>query len=470
VHFVSEQNPFVKFAARYFDDPVGFAEHVLGMTPDPWQAELLDAIAAGERKISVVSGHGVGKSTALAIAANWYMATRAPCKIVCTAPSSPQLFDALFAEIKALVTRLPVALQALLEVKAERIEHKGAPTECFITARTSRAENPEALQGIHSEWVMLICDEASGIPDPVFEAGAGSMSGHNAVTILTGNPTRTSGFFYDTQTRLKNSWWTRKVSCLTSGRVSAEFVQDMKERYGEDSNAYRVRVLGEFPRRDDDTLIPLDLVEAACERDIALDGVWPQIWGLDVARFGTDSSALCKRKGKVVLEPVRQWKNLDLMQLVGLIKNEYDLSTEKPLEIMVDVIGVGAGVVDRLRELKLPVRGINVGESPSLGDQHLNLRSELWWKAKAWLESRDCKLPVDDRLKNELTVPKYFFTANGKMKLESKDDMKRRGLRSPDCADAFVLTFASDAATASGAKSWASNWSKPLKRGIKGII
>ena len=429
----------------------------------------MEAVARGERRISVRSGHGVGKSTSVSWLAIWYLITRYHTKIVLTAPTSAQLYDALFAEIKRWVKELPEPLQTLLEVKAERIELKSSPTENFISARTSRAEQPEALQGIHADNVMLIADEASGVPEQVFEAAAGSMSGHNAVTILLGNPVRSSGFFYDTHTRLSNEWWTRKVSCTDSKRVSEAYVNEMKSRYGEESNAYRIRVLGEFPKGDDDTVIPMSLLESAKQRDVAVSQFAPVVWGLDVARFGSDCSALCKRQGNAVIEPVRVWKALDLMQLCGAIVSEYESLEERhrPVEILVDSIGLGAGVVDRLRELNLPARGINVSESPAMGNTYRNLRAELWYKTKAWLEKLDCRLPNDQRLITELATVRYKFTSNGKLQIESKEDIRKRGLPSPDVADAFVLTFASDAATISHGTSFNSKWNKPLKRGIK---
>lgn len=429
---------------------------------------MMTAVAKGERRISVRSGHGVGKSTAVSWLALWYILTRYHAKIVITAPTSAQLYDALFAEIKRWVREMPEPLQTLLEVKAERIELKEMPQENFISARTSRAEQPEALQGIHAENVMLIADEASGIPEQVFEAAAGSMSGHNAVTILLGNPVRSSGFFYDTHNRLSNEWWTRRVSCVDSPRVSEAYVKEMASRYGEESNAYRIRVLGEFPRSDDDTVIPMELLDLAVQRDVAPTNFAPLVWGLDVARFGSDSSALCKRKGNSVTEPIRVWRNLDLMQLTGAVVAEYEAlaPSERPAEILVDSIGLGAGVVDRLRELNLPARGINVSESPALGLTYRNLRAELWHKAKAWLEKRDCRLPKDERLISELATVRYSFTSNGKIQIESKDEIRKRGLPSPDLADAFVLTFASDAAVASYGVSYTSKWAKPLKRGL----
>lgn len=465
----TQPNPFVNFVKTYQGDPVGFVRDVLGVEPDPWQREdLLVPIAQGERRISIRSGHGVGKSTGASWAMLWYFMTRYPVKVVVTAPTSSQLYDALFAELKRWIKELPPALAELIEVKQERIELKSSRTEAFISARTSRAEQPEALQGVHSEHVMLVADEASGVPEAVFEAAAGSMSGHSAVTILLGNPTKSSGFFYDTHTRLRGEWRSSRVSCVDSPRVSDAYVEEMKSRYGEESNAYRIRVLGEFPLADDDTVIPMDLVESALTRDVSANPTAPIIWGLDVARYGSDSSVLCKRQGNVVLETPRQWRNLDLMQLTGAVKAEYDAleTAQRPQEILVDVIGLGAGVADRLRELGLPARGINVSESPSMGGLYRNLRAELWYKAKAWLERRDCRLPKDEDLVAELVTVRYKFLSSGKIQIESKDDIRRRGLKSPDKADAFVLTFASDAGVALHGTSFASPWAKPVRRNV----
>jgi phage terminase large subunit len=460
-------NPLEEFVREYRDDPVKFVKEVLGATPLPYQAEFLQAIADGERKMSVRSGHGTGKSTSASWAMLWYVLLRFPNKVVVTAPTSGQLFDALFAELKRWINELPEQLKPMLIVKSDRVELAAAPSEAFISARTSRAETPEALAGVHSENVLLVVDEASGVPEKVFEAAAGSMSGHAATTILLSNPTRSSGTFFESQTRLSGSYWTRRWSCVDSPLVSEEFVDEMRLRYGEDSNAFRIRVLGEFPLADDDTIIPFHLVEAATQRDIELDEDAATTWGLDVARFGSDKTVLAKRQGHVITE-VNGWQGLDLMQTVGRVKAEYDglPSHLRPREIMVDVIGMGGGVVDRLRELGMPVRGINVAESPSMGDTYTNLRAELWFKMRGWLEQRGAKLPRNEQLIAELTSIRYSFASSGKMKAESKDDMRKRGLSSPDYADAVCLTLASDAATALGGK--ASTWGKPLRRNLKG--
>ena len=196
-------NTMLDFTQRYVKAPALFVEEVLGVKPLSYQAEFLNAIASGERKISVRSGHGTGKSTAASWAMLWYFLMHYPNKVVVTAPTSSQLFDALFAEMKRWINELPPHLQSVLNVKSDRVEHNSAPSEMFISARTSRAETPEALAGVHSEHVMLVVDEASGVPEKVFEAAAGSMSGHNATTIMLSNPTRSSGTFYESQKAMR---------------------------------------------------------------------------------------------------------------------------------------------------------------------------------------------------------------------------------------------------------------------------
>jgi hypothetical protein len=257
------------------------------------------------------------------------------------------------------------------------------------------------------------------------------MSGHNAVTLLLGNPVRSSGFFYDTHTRLAGEWTTFQVACTDSPRVSDEYVKEMAQRYGEDSNVYRIRVIGEFPKGDDDTVIAMDLLESALHRDVAASQSAPMVWGLDVARFGSDRSALCKRQGNVVTESIRTWKNLDLMQLTGAVVAEYNVlpPSQQPKEILVDSIGLGSGVVDRMRELKMPVRGINVSEAPAFGNTYFNLRTELIFRVRGWLEQRTARIPKNPALVAELTSIRYSFGSTGKVKAESKDDMRRRGLR-----------------------------------------
>jgi hypothetical protein len=459
-------NDFVAFIERYERDPVGFVENVLEAKPLPWQKDFLSALARGERRISVRAGHGVGKSTACSWALIWHMTTRYPQKSVVTAPTSAQLFDALYSELKTWINKLPPVLRESFEVFSDRVVLKGAPESSFISARTSSTERPEALAGVHSEHVLLVVDEASAVPEQVFEAAAGSMSGHSASTILISNPTRNSGLFYKTHHDLASDWYRMHVSCLNIPLVSADFVQQIKATYGEDSNAFRIRVLGEFALADDDTLIPAELVDGAIGRDIVAGANDPLVYGLDVARFGTDRTALVKRKGNVVLD-VKSWGGLDTMQVVGAIVNE--MKIDNPDEICVDTIGLGSGVADRLREMGYNVRDVNVAEASAMNPNANKLRDELWLSVKDWLTTRAVKLPADDQLRHELVAPRYSFTSSGKVQVESKDSMRKRRMRSPDLADALCLTFASQAAMVGGrAPKWIPG--QALKRHIKGIV
>lgn len=457
---------FEAFVEQYRDEPVKFVELVLEAKPLPWQKDFLNAIASGERRISVRAGHGVGKSTACSWALIWHLLTRFPQKAICTAPTAGQLFDALFSEVKHWINKLPPSLRDAIEVYSDRIVQKGTPESSFISARTSSAERPEALAGVHSEHVLLICDEASAIPEAVFESAAGSMSGHSATTILIGNPTRNTGLFFRTHHSLSSDWKTMHVSCLSNPLVANDFIEQIKATYGEGSNAYRVRVLGDFALRDDDVLISAELVDGAMQRDVVLNTSEPLIYGVDVARFGDDRTVICKRQGNVVVG-FKHWSGEDLMGTVGRIVHEASL--DKPEEICVDSIGLGGGVADRLRELGHNVRDVNVSESAALNQQAARLRDELWMAAKDWLDTRAVKLPKDDDLRAELTGPTYNFTSNGKIKVEGKSEMKRRGMRSPDLADALCLTFASQAAGVGGrALRWIPG--KPLKRNLTGVV
>lgn len=439
-------------------DPVLFVEGVLGAKPEEWQKKALYAVRDNDR-VAIRSGHGIGKTAFLSWLILWWVLTRSPSRIACTANTSSQLSDILWAEVAKWHRCMPDGLKELIEVTSAKVELTGQ--DSFAVARTARRETPEALQGFHSPNMLFLVDEASGVDNIIFEVGEGAMSTEGAKTVMTGNPTRTSGYFYEAFNKMKDSFFTMKVSSQDSTQVGPKFIEDMKVKYGEDSNIYRVRVLGEWPEADDDVVIPLHLLQSAAERDQVPAETTPVVWGLDVARFGTDKSALCKRKGNVVTEPIKSWRNKDLMEMCGIILNEYETTTwsDRPVEILIDSIGLGAGVVDRLTELDLPVRGINVAESASMGERYGRLRDELWFLGKEWFEARDCTIPEQEELIDDLSKPRFSFLSNGKLKVEGKDEMKRRGLNSPDLADAFCLTFASRASIAkSGSKhKWTSN-------------
>ena len=467
---MENDNPFLLFTRRFYNDRVGFVRLILQAEPEPWQEKVLRKLDQGGTRISIRSGHGVGKTTLIAWVILHFVITRIPTKIAVTAPTQGQLIDGLANEVKVwlgvMEDKMP-ALRGILTANAERVFLTAAPELAFVSYKTARRESPEALQGVHAENVLLVADEASGVDEAVFEAAAGSMSTAGAITILAGNPTRRQGFFFDTHNRLSEFWHTVKVACTDSSRVSQEYI-DGEKRFGEESNRYRVRVLGEFPLADDDSLIPYYLIAEAAKRDIALANSEPVFWGLDVARsMQGDRSALAKRQGNLLLEPVKTWRLPDLMQLVGQVKAEWDRTpkSSRPEAIFVDVIGLGAGAVDRLRELQLPVYGVNVAESPSaVNVTAMRLRDELWINMRDWFMTRTVAGPFDDELITEISTPGVSYQSTGKMKVEGKAEMRARGQRSPDKADALMLTFARTGAAASGAMM-GSSWRKgPLRR------
>jgi hypothetical protein len=393
----------------------------------------------------------------------WFVCCYFPCKVPVTAPTSHQLSDVLWAELakwlRILKERLPQLGQEF-EWKSDKFELIDAPSESFAVARTSRPEQPEALQGFHSENIIFLIDEASGIPEQVFQVAEGALSTDGAFVVMAGNPTRMDGYFFESHHKMRARWsalwWNGEESPL----VSKDFIADMAAKYGEQSSIYRIRVRGEFAGNPDG-VIPLDIIESAIKRDVKTSG--PCRWGLDPARFGSDRTALAKRHGNHFDEPVKFWYGKETTEVVGLLKMEYDAAREKPECIFIDSIGIGAGVVDRAKEIGLPVKGVNVAETPSAKDKYMRQRDELWFEARDWFYGRNVSIVQDDDLIAELTLPLFKVLSTGKVQVESKEEMKKRYSRSPDLADAFCLTFA-----VGGAGSY--NFTKKIAYSNAGII
>jgi phage terminase large subunit len=425
-------------------DPRLFVTNVLSVTPEPWQAEVLDAIGAGKARIAIRSGHGVGKTALLGWIVLWFALTRRDFKIPITANSQDQLRDVTWSELTLWARRLPEQLREQLEIGVERISLRADADNCFVVARTASKDRPEALQGFHARNLLFVLEEASGIDDVVFEVASGALSTPGAIIVMAGNPTRTSGYFYRAFHQNREHWTCFHVPCSASSRVAPEYAAQVAAEYGEHSNVYRVRVLGEFPHSEDNVVIPLALIEAAITRDIDPWSPRSMVWGVDVARYGDDRSALVKRRGHAIIEPAKIWRLSDTMQSAGVIAREYfdAADHDKPAAINVDVIGIGAGVLDRLRELGLPAYGVNVGETAEEPERFSRRRDELWWAARDWFNSHSIKISNDPPLIADLTAPTYKLLSNGKIQIESKDDIKKRGIASPDIADALCLTFA----------------------------
>lgn len=464
------RDAFLKFRA----DPVLFVRHLIGAEPREHQDELMSAVAVGHRRVSMRSGRRVGKTTALVWLSMWWEMCFPDAKTIVTAPASAQLKDAYIPEFKKWSQRLPDDIRPCWNLLSERFEFRvdeAQGFENFITIRTARADSPESLHGINAPHSLVLMDEASGIADDHFQAVSGSLGAEHASLVLTSNPSRQSGFFYETHHALKDRWYTMHVNSEDVNAVSRDWIEDMRLFYGVESDGYRVHVLGEFPTGEANVVIPIDLIDAAIEREVGEE--WQPddiVWGVDPARFGDDKTALCKRRGRVVPEPVRLFSQFDLMEITGFVKSAWDETPphERPFEIMVESNGPGAGVADRLRELGLPARDVNVSElSPFKGGNYYRLRDELWFQGRQWLAAMDSSLPRDSVLATELASVTYGYASDGKLKVASKDELKRLGLKSPNAADSFILTFAGSAAVALHGRR---PRTRPRKRRIRGIV
>ncbi len=466
---------FHSFIKTYKSRRRDFVRNVFNIEPDAWQDEVLGGLDSGGTRFAIRSGHGVGKTTLLSWVIIHFICTRWPQKTAATAPSSTQLNDALIPEVKHWINRLPGALRSQFNIKADRIELKSSSESSFVTFKTSRRENPEALQGVHSKHTLLLADEASGVDDAVFDAAIGSLSTPGSIFILTGNPTRLEGYFHRIHmTEAGDAYHRMQVSSEDSPRVTEEFIKqiELMDPQGREGNLYRVRVLGEFASLDEDKLISTDDVYSSVDRDFRISSHWPIVWGVDVARSGRDKTVMVARRGRVVTS-IEVYKGKDdLMQIVGWVRELYHKTgaDERPRELCVDAIGVGAGVADRLTELNIPTVAVNVSEAAPMGSTGLRLRDSLWVDVRDWFARKDVSIPKDDRLIRDLLLPGYAFTSSGRLQVASKNQMRKDYGRSPDYADALVLTFAGDAASALyGSTGPTSPWNKPMPQTSIGI-
>lgn len=463
-----------EFYERCARDRVFFVRAALGAEPEPWQEKVLRDLDGGATKVAIRSGNGVGKTTLCAWLADHYVLFRSDVKIPITAPSSSQLKDGLYPECVKWIRKMPLFLQEQLSVTSDRIVRVDNPENSFVSFRTARKETPEALAGIHAKFVMAIVDEASGVPDEVFESAQGTLSTPGAIIVLIGNPTRLSGYFFDAFHKMSRAWTKYHVTSFDTSRVDHAFVNLIRDAYGEDHDQYRIRVLGEFPKHEQDTLISRELALACIGRDIEYNSAVlsvPPIWGVDCGRGGDDSSLLI-RHGMFV-PYIDMWSYADTMATTGRVKAKWDETPERyrPASIHVDSIGIGAGVADRLRELGLPALDVNVAESPAAKNLYMRMRDELWFAAKEWVDgmtgvivTETVKEEFAELLAVELSSPLVMVTSSGKNQVESKMQMRARGIKSPNIADALCLTFAHQGGVMAGRGMGAkSSWGKPLK-------
>lgn len=450
-----EWQPLQARIEEWASDPVAFATEALGVSDlDEWQVDFLSNMAARPR-ITVRAGRGVAKSFTIAIATMWKLFCFSPAKVLFTAPKADTVQDVIWSEMEILRRGLPGILQEGIIIQADSIYIRGLERINFAIIRTARPDNPDALRGAHSENMTVICEESSGIADSSFEVLEGTMTTPGAQMILVGNMSRTSGYFYNSHFTDKSRLWHKihvnaeDVARRGHGWYDPSFVQAKKDKYGVDSDQYAIEVRGDPPSAEEGTVVPRHLVEAAVYREVDMYKGYLPVWGLDIGRW-RDRSALAKRCGNVLMEPIMVWRIPDAVDLAEAVKEHYDDVEREapsliPSEILVDVIGMGGPVLDLLRRFNLPARGVNVAEAHSTRDRYLRKRDELWFRTREWFSRRDTKIAKDDDFIGEISSVRWTLTQDGKQKVESKDDMKSLGRDSPDLADAFVLTFAGGA-------------------------
>lgn len=403
--------------------------------------------------------HGLGKTALAAWAVLWFALTREgeDWKIITTASAWRQLDVYLWPEIhkwSRLLRWEQLGRPPLTDSELLVLSLKLTTGQASAVA----SNQPALIEGAHADHILYLFDEAKAIPPGTWDAAEGAFAGAGgdtaleALALAVSTPGEPSGRFYDIQRRAPGyeDWWVRHVTleeAIAAERVSAEWVEQRAKQWGRDSAVYQNRVLGEFASSDEDSVIPLAWVEAANVRwDARQD---PDIGpftcaGVDVARSGGDVTVIALRYAARITE-LRRTNLEDTMMTTGRVVGVLQLGGYA----VVDVIGIGAGVVDRLREMRLPVEAFNAGEGTPRTDisgelGFVNKRSAAWWSMRELLDPAngyDIELPSDDLLTGDLTAPHWRVTSAGRIQVESKDDLRKRIGRSTDSADAVIQAF-----------------------------
>lgn len=481
-------NPDILLAqdmGRFFDDPLGFVMYAYDWDndpslrvvklaapwnerfdsvygPDEWACEFLDSVGQqvrehdfdGTKPVKAIreatsSGHGIGKSAITAWLTNWIMSTRPHCKGVVTANTSDQLASKTWAEIAKWTKRCITShwFTVTTGKGAMRMVHNQYPESWRVDAQTCREENSESFAGLHaaSSTPFYIFDEASAVPDAIWEVAEGGMTDGEPMWFVFGNPTRNTGRFFECFNKQRHRWNHRQIDSRRVQITNKNTIQEWVDDYGEDSDFVRVRVRGVFPRASSLQFIPRDLVDEAMSRQAPNTPLAHRtaVVGVDVARFGGDQSVIRTRIGRdAAMFPPQRFRELDTMQLSSRIVEHVGTLRSAGLRVVVfvDGGGVGGGVVDRLRQLAIDVIEVQFGAKADEPRKYANKRAEMWARMKEWLSIGI--LAHDEQLVTDLTGVEYGFRPDDTILLESKESMKKRGLASPDDADALAVTFA----------------------------
>jgi len=438
------------YAERFYPWGEGALEGSSG--PRKWQREILSylrdhignpATRYTPCKIAVSSGHGIGKSAFMGMVCNWAMSVCEDAKGVVTAGKGEQLTTKTVPEISKW---FKLSYNGdWFDVRATSIRSRDKEHE--LSWRTDfviwSEQNTEAFAGLHNrlKLILLIYDEASAIADPVWDVSEGALTDEHTIIIWLafGNPTKNTGRFRECFGKFKHRWQTYQIDSRNVEGTNKEQIAKWIADYGEDSDFVRVRVRGEFPRAGSSQFIGNDVVAAArCYRAVGFEAL-PKLLSVDVARFGDDQTVIGTRQGRkaVILEKLR---GKDTVFVAERVINWQE--KEKPDATIIDGDGIGAGVVDHIKYRGFGDRlfEFHGGLPASDTAQYFNKRAECWGLLRDWLNA-EAEIPDDPELASDLTSPEYGFSAKSQLQLERKEDMKKRGLASPDCGDMLAMTF-----------------------------
>ena len=453
-------NELVNDVAELTHDPLGFVYYAFEWGegeledfdgPDTWQRDVLvrigDKLSAGGELGTIIqeavsSGHGAGKSSLVAWLILWAMSTMKDTKGVVTANTEVQLKTKTWAELakwyRMCVTKDWFTLTATSLFSIDKSYEK---TWRFDMIPWSE-KNPEAFAGMHNRGrrILLIMDEASSIDNLIWEVSEGALTDKDTEILwfAFGNPTKNTGRFKDCFGVYRHRWQTTKVDSRDAKMTNKDKLQEWVDDYGEDSDFVRVRVKGEFPRAGSAQFISGEIVSKAIEREVEVAFGSSKLMGVDVARFGEDQTVITRLHGRK-LEEVHSFRGLDTMEVANKVAEM--INVYHPDAVFVDEIGIGAGVVDRLKQLGFSIIPVTSSNKADDERQYFNKRAEMWGRMKEWLKGAD--IPDESDLRDDLTGIEYGYDAKMRLQLEKKKDMKKRGLASPDIGDSIALCFSS---------------------------
>jgi len=432
---------------RWRSEPERFFREVLGI--DPWSRQL-DVIRAvkGHDRVVVRSGHKVSKSNTAAGLALWFVCCFPDARVPMTSSTFKQVRKILWRELRMLYDQAEAPIGGDLAKSPEYGLEFDDKREVFGFS----TRNAEDAAGISGKNLLYIVDEASGVPEDIFEAIEGNRAGGAKILMLS-NPTQQSGTFFDAFHSKRDFWHTIHISSEESpnvtgerdipGLATQEWIEEKRREWGEDSPLYQVRVQGDFPDQSEEAVIALSDVEAARSRQLEEEPAAPLAFGVDVARYGGDDSAVAPTRGPKAYD-IRTYSGLNGIELAGRVKEKARQvrRPEEQVTVNVDVIGVGASAYDQLVQIAPPwlvVQPVNVAETADQEELYANLRTQLVFGLADWLE--DAIIPADDRLDTELVLPEYTFDSRGRYTLKfSKEEERGKLGRSPDIRDALALS------------------------------